>query len=233
MICIGLIVYTIALIFCSSGKVPEWFKTVSSGVVASAIVSLLISIGEYQVAKRQTIEAFVTEARTILHQLRMEYLYSDILVMEKDVKEIEQIVHNVEEQCDKAFITVSTRRLSDIYGDVDFITPKSNKEIREELIFNQIYLRVTETVDELAELNFRLHDGRPGTIHTLVDFMIEFQKLLFSTECRDGKTIVYRCLEYDVETSIHELLTYLYGEKLYKDQRPERKEFVHCYRFGG
>ena len=232
MIAIGLIVYTIALIADNSGKFPEWIKTIFSGVVASAIVSLLISIGEYQVAKRQTIEAFVTETRAILHQLRMDYLYPDILVTDKDVKEIEQIVHNAEGQCDEVFKSVSMRHLSDIYGDIDFITPKSNKKIREEIIYNQIYLRMAEVADGLTELNFRLHDGRPGTIHSLVDYIIEFQKLLFSTEGRDGKTIVYRCLEYDLETSIYELLTYLYGEKLYKDKTPEAKEFVHCYRFG-
>lgn len=233
MISIGVIVYTIALVFSDCGKLPEWIKTIFSGVVASAIVSLLISIGEYQIAKRQTIEAFVTETRAILHQLRMDYLYPDTLVTDKEVEEIKQIVHKVEEQCDEAFKTVSTRHLSDIYGDIDFITSKSNKNVREELIFSQIYSRVTEVTDGLKELNFRLHDGRPGTIHTLVDYIVEFQKLLFSTESRDGKTIVYRCLEYDVETSIHELLTYLYGEKLYKEQKPETKEFVHCYRFGG
>lgn len=231
MISIGLIIYTIALAFSDSGKFPEWIKTIFSGVVASAIVSLLISIGEYQVAKRQTIEAFVTEARGILHQLKMDYLYPDILVTDKEMKEIEQIVHNVEDQCDEAFKMVSMRHLSDIYGDIDFIRPKSNQKIREEIIYNQIYLRMADVADGLTELNFRLHDGRPGTIHTLVDFILDFQKLLFSTESRDGKTIVYRCLEYDLETSIHELLTYLYGEKLYKEKMPEAKEFEHCYRF--
>lgn len=233
MIASGLIAYTIALIADNSGKLPEWIKTIFSGVVASAIVSLLISIGEYQTAKRQTIEAFVTETREILHKLRMDYLYPDILVTDKDVKEIKQIVLNVEGQCDEAFKSVSIRHLSDIYGDIDFITPKSNKKIREEIIYNQIYLRMAEVTDGLTEFNFRLHDGRPGTIHTLVDFMLEFQKLLFSMEGRDGKTIVYRCLEYDLETNIHELLTYLYGEKRYKEKTPEAKEFVHCYRFGG
>lgn len=172
----------------------------------------------------------MTETRAILHQLRMDYLYSDILVTDKGVKEIEQIVHKVEDQCDEAFKTVSIRHLSDIYGDIDFITPKSNKKIREEVIYNQIYLRIAEVADGLTELNFRFHDGRPGTIHTLVDFILEFQKLLFLTEGRDGRTIVYRGLEYDVETSIHELLTYLYGEKLYRENKPKMKEFVHCYR---
>ena len=233
MISIGLIVYTIVLVCCDSGKFPEWIKTIFSGVVASAIVSLLISIGEYQVAKRQTIEAFVTETRAILHQLRVDYLYPDILVTDKDVEEIGQIVHKVEEQCDETFEKISTRHLSDIYGDIDFIISKSNKNVREELVYNQIYLRMTEAVDGLSELYFRLHDGRPRTIHTLVDFILEFQKLLFSTEGRDGKTIVYRCLEYDLETSIHKLLSYTYGEKNYKEREPELKEFVHHYRFNG
>jgi len=233
MIASSLIVYTIALIADNSSKLPEWIKTIFSGVVASAIVSLLISIGEYQVAKRQTIEAFVTETRAILHQLKMDYLYPDTLVMDKALEEIDQIVHNVEEQCNEAFEKVSTRHLSDIYGDIDFITPKRNKNIREELIYNQIYLRMTEIVDRLIELNFRLHDGRPGTMHTFVEFILEFQKLLFSTEGRDGKTIVYRCLEYDIETSIHELLSYTYGEQNYKVRKPELKEFVHHYRFNG
>ena len=47
------------------------------------------------------------------------------------------------------------------------------------------------------------------------------------------KRIVYRYFEYDIETSIHELLTYIYGEKLFKERKPEQKEFVHCYRFNG
>ncbi len=231
MIFIGLIVYTVALSVGDSGKMPEWIKTIFSGVVASAIVSLLLSIGEYQIAKRQTIESFVTETRTILHQLRMDYLYDDVLVMDKDVKEIEEIIHSIEEQCDEAFKTVSMRRLSDIYGDIDFITRKSNKKIREELIYNQIYLRMKEVEDGLTELNFRLHDGRPGTIHTLVGFILDFQKLLYSTENRNESTIVYRCFEYDMEICIQELMSHIYREKINKEQKPEWKEFAYCYRY--
>ena len=70
---IGLVVFTMA-IFCGdcflNTKTLEWIKAVFAGVFTSALVTLLVSIGEYHIAKKRALEDFYRAEQSLLFQFK-------------------------------------------------------------------------------------------------------------------------------------------------------------------
>ena len=77
---LSLIVFTISVYrgasFLSS-KTEEWIKAVSAGVFTSSLVTLLISIGEYYIAKKNALETFYRAERILLSLYKsLKYLHT-------------------------------------------------------------------------------------------------------------------------------------------------------------
>ena len=79
---LSVVIFTVVLL-CedsnSSNKVVEWFKTVSAGVLTSALVTLFVYIGEYRVEKVAALEKMYVASDDLTNQYRgLKAIYTEI-----------------------------------------------------------------------------------------------------------------------------------------------------------
>ena len=81
---VGIVVFTVTLIYekqneCDSMKVAEWIKTISAGILTSAMVTLFAYIGEYRVEKVAALEKMYEASDDLTNQYRgLKALYTEI-----------------------------------------------------------------------------------------------------------------------------------------------------------
>lgn len=76
-------------------KAIEWCKTVFAGMFTSAIVTLLISVGEYRVEKRKALEEFISVDYSLI------YLYRNLMDLDTEipVEMLQAYFHEEMSQC--------------------------------------------------------------------------------------------------------------------------------------
>ena len=76
----SLLIYTIALLYGEAdAKSCEWIKTVFSGVLASAMVTLFVYTGEYFSERRNAVENYCDAVYRLVYHFRNLHYYDDTI----------------------------------------------------------------------------------------------------------------------------------------------------------
>ena len=149
-----------------SENIVEWIKTVFSGMLASAIVTLFVYTGEYYSERRNSIEQFCELNYNLIHHFRNIRCYdSDI---GKDAKLLNEALLQYKTLAEAEY----HNGISNAYGNLDFIL--SNKKIRDDLAYNRIYKKQREMELRLIELKYHIEKYEEyGNTQVIVDKILE------------------------------------------------------------
>ena len=202
----------------------EWVKTVASGMMTSSIVTLLISIGEYQVEKRKAVETFFGIERKLSGRYQ-ELNYVENVKYKANDKDVS---HNAIEQY-RNLCEINLSELGDAYAAIDYLF--INKKVRP-ILYQQIVAKLDELNWLLAGFRFHLkiHDEAvrktgSGNEFILLEQIDMMQEKLFKTEQTDNQIIVYKEFCFNMDMIMYHELKRLYGRS-YHSTEPEHRTYM-------
>ena len=215
IILVSILIYTIAL-FCgdAEAKSCEWIKTVFSGVLASALVTLFVYVGEYFSERRIAVENYCDAVYRFVYHFRNLHYYDDSIKTDKDnfVEAVEQYQNLID--------TTRKNDISDRYANLDFMI--ANKNIRNDIAYNRIYTGQRNVIGKLLELEYLIRNGNQQIIANKI---LECQDLIFEVEEDKAWRKVYNIFVFNMEYAAYDLLHFLYGSS-YKKEAPDRKNYM-------
>lgn len=165
---LSMVIFTVALI-CgdsnSSNKAVEWVKTVSAGILTSALVTLFAYIGEYRMEKVKALEEFydasdelnflyrgIEDLRTeIPIDILKEYLSEELfLIPDFPDKQLETIKHKIGDYLWGKLPEKVQKKLEQDHCDTEYRVGRTEAAIRDDKeAINQIISRYIEIADGL------------------------------------------------------------------------------------
>lgn len=208
----------------SHSCMTEWIKALTSGMMTSSIVTLLISIGEYYVEKRRTIETFFEIERKLLARYK-ELNYIENL---KNKAEDKDLVYDAINQY-RGLCNMDLSELGNAYAAIDYLF--INKKVRP-ILYKQIIVKLEELNRLLSDFQFYLkHYDRNiqktdiGYEYVLLDKIDAIQGNLFRVEQNNNRIVAYKEFCFNVDMVAYHEFQRLYGRS-YNYPMPEHKEYL-------
>lgn len=147
-------------------------------------------------------------------------------VIEEQNIYIEEIMHQYIELAER----ISCQQLSNAYAKIDFLF--CNKRVRKKIIYERIYEKQREALGVInnSVYHFKL---RKGNNAVMIHFIHDIQNCLFAVKENENFKSYYMDHVYKMDCEIQKLLKFIYGEKNYKSEDPDYKDYCCMSRLNG